>query len=140
MTIQAQTGEGVSLKRGNGASPEVFASIAEINSVNLSGLSKNTIDVTTFDSASGYKEFITGFKDSGELTFNMNFTPVNFEQIKIDFEAKAKKNYRIILADTAATQFDFAANVIGLTLAIPLEDKIVSDVTMKITGVINTTS
>lgn len=140
MTTLAQSGVGVSINRGDGASSEVFTAIAEINTINFTGMTQDTIDVTTMDSSGGYDEFITGFKNSGECTFNMNFTTVNFAQMKTDFEAVVSKNYRVIFADTGLTQFNFAALCTGLGMPIPLRDKISVDVTLKITGAITMSS
>ena len=41
--------------------------IADLTSIGEIGVTSDEIDVTTLDSSSGYKEFIAGFKDSGEV-------------------------------------------------------------------------
>jgi predicted secreted protein len=42
--------------------------IADLTSIGEIGVESDEIDVTTLDSASGYKEFIAGFKDAGEVS------------------------------------------------------------------------
>ena len=140
MTTSAQAGDGVTLGRGDGSSSEAFPALAELNSINFTGLSQDTIDVTSLDSTGGYREFIVAFKDAGELSLNMNFTIANFGLMKIDFEATTSRNYRVTFADTGATQFNFAAYVTGLGVNITLDDKINVDVSMKITGTITVVS
>ncbi len=41
--------------------------IADLTSIGEIGVESDEIDVTTLDSDSGYKEFIAGFKDAGEV-------------------------------------------------------------------------
>ena len=42
--------------------------IGSLSSISEIGGAADEIDVTTLDSTGGYKEFLQGFKDSGELT------------------------------------------------------------------------
>jgi predicted secreted protein len=42
--------------------------IADLTSIGEVGLESDEVDVTTLDSTGGYKEFIAGFKDAGEVS------------------------------------------------------------------------
>ena len=42
--------------------------IPNLSSIGEVSVSADELDATTLDSASGYREFLAGFKDSGELT------------------------------------------------------------------------
>ena len=42
--------------------------IADLTSIGEIGVESDEIDVTTLDSDSGYKEYIAGFKDAGEVS------------------------------------------------------------------------
>jgi predicted secreted protein len=42
--------------------------IADLTSIGEIGIESDEIDVTTLDSTGGYKEFIAGFKDAGEVS------------------------------------------------------------------------
>ena len=42
--------------------------IPSLTSIGVVSVSADELDATTLDSASGYREFLAGFKDSGELT------------------------------------------------------------------------
>ena len=70
----AFSGVGTIFKNGDGSSNEGFAAIAEINSIDGPNKTKSTIDVTSLDSTGGYREFISSFRDAGQVVLNMNFT------------------------------------------------------------------
>jgi len=134
MTTSAFSGVGTVFNRGDGESDEEFTAIAEINSISGPNLSRDTIDVTSLDSTGGYKEFIAGFRDGGEITLEMNFTLAGYTDMKDDFESDDTVNYQIVLPDTGATTFDFAALVTALGVGIPNNDKVTCSVTIKISG------
>ena len=136
----ANSGEGTKFKRGDGASNESFTAIAEVNSITGPNKTRDSIDVTSLDSTGGYREFIAGFRDPGEVTLNMNFTRDGYDQMNDDFEDDDTHNYQIVLSDTGQTTFEFAALVTSLGMAIPMDDKVTADVTLKISGQITMTS
>jgi len=140
MPSSAIAGVGTVFNRGDGASSEAFTSIAEVNSISGPTMSRDFIDVTSLDSTDGYREFIGGFRDGGQLTLNMNFTRDGFEQMRLDFEDDDSINYQIVLPDAGNTTLDFAAFVTDLPLTITPDDKVTVDVTMKITGHVTLTS
>jgi predicted secreted protein len=97
-------------------------------------MSRATIDVTSLDSLGGYREFIAGFRDGGEVSLEMNFTQATYNDMKDDFEDEATHNYQIVFGDTAATTFEFAGLVTALGTAVPLDDKVTASVTVKVSG------
>lgn len=136
----AVAGVGTSFERQDDDSSAVYNAIAEVNSINGPTMSREFIDVTSLDSSGGYKEFIGGFRDGGQITLNMNFTVNGYEQMRLDFVDSDAKNYQIVLPDTGSTTLSFAAFVTDLPLSITPDDKITCDVTMKITGEVTLTS
>jgi hypothetical protein len=64
MASDAFAGVGTVFKRG-------AVAIAEITSISGPNLTRGTIDVTNLDSTNGYREFIAGFRDGGEVTLSM---------------------------------------------------------------------
>jgi predicted secreted protein len=54
-------------KTASGAEGEDLV-IADLTSIGEIGIESDEIDVTTLDSTGGYKEFIAGFKDAGEVS------------------------------------------------------------------------
>jgi len=139
MTTNAISGVGAIFKRGDGASNEVFTAMAEINTINGPTMTRAFYDVTSLDSVGGYREFIAGFRDAGEITLNMNFTLDTYDDLLADFQSDSTRNYQVVMPDTGATTFDFAGLVTGVPLTIP-EEKITVDVTIKISGAITLSS
>jgi predicted secreted protein len=140
MATAAIAGVGTAFKRGNGASPEVFTAIAEVNSITGPGMTRDFIDVTSLDSTGGYREFIGGFRDGGQLTLNMNFTYAGYNAMLTDYESDDAVNYQIVLSDSTETTIDFAAFVTDLPLDIKPDDRVTVSVTLKITGQVTLTA
>ena len=133
MASNAFSGIGTTLQMG-------AETIAEINSISGPNMSRDQIDVTSLDSTSGYREFIAGFRDGGELQLNMNFTRDSYDDFLAAFQDDAYKAFTIVLPDTGATTFTFNGWVTGLGMAVPLDDKVTSDVTIKISGLVTMAS
>ena len=115
--------------------------VAEVNSISGFNKTRDLIDVTTLDSTGGYREKISGFRDGGEITLNMNFTRAGYDLFNFDFETNsANQTYTIKLSDTNATQYDFGGWVTNITLDVPLDDKVTMTVTIAIDGQITQTS
>lgn len=50
-----------------------------VKSVNWTGLERETVDVTSFDSA-GWKQYVSGLKDAGSLSIECEYIPDNAQQ------------------------------------------------------------
>jgi predicted secreted protein len=136
----AISGVGTSFKREDDTSSGVFNSIAEVNQITGPSMTREFIDVTSLDSTGGYREFIAGFRDGGQVVLNMNFTLLGYEQMRLDFENDDAQNYEIVFSDATATTFDFAGLVTDLPVSIPTDDKVTIDVTIKVTGQVTVSS
>jgi predicted secreted protein len=133
MASNAFAGVGTEFNRWNKTTTK-WEHIAEVNSITGPGMKRTTIDVTSLDSAGGYREFIAGFRDAGTVTLKMNFTRVTYNVMIADFESNILQNYNIILPDTEVTSFEFEGLVTELPLSIPADDKVTVDVTIQISG------
>ena len=91
------TGVTSTLEYGDGASPEVFTAIGKIATISGPELSKEEVDDTTLDSPGGFKEFLSGLKDPGQVTFTVHRSPndQNQEILFSDFAGTARRNFRI---------------------------------------------
>lgn len=137
----AISGVGTSFKRANGdSSSPTFTAVAEVNSISGPNLTRDTIDVTSLDSTGGYREFIGGFRDGGEVTLEMNFTLDGYDDLKADFDNDTMWTYQIVLPDSGNTTFEFDGLVTSLGLGIPMDDKITADVTIKVSGQLTVTT
>ena len=136
----AISGVGTQFKRGNGASSEVFTAVAEVVSIGGPSLSAEFIDVTNLDSTGGYREYIRGFRDGGQVTLNMNWNQASFSLFLGDYQTAGSVNYQIVFADAGATTVDFAGFVTDMPMSIPTDDKVSLDVTIKVTGQVTVTT
>jgi hypothetical protein len=70
-----KAGIGVVLQRGDGGSPEVFATLANVTTLSAAGVTVNMIDATHLDSPDFYAEFIPGLKSATEWTLTVQYDP-----------------------------------------------------------------
>lgn len=125
---------------------DAWVDIAKITSISGPNMSRDTIEVTTFDSMNGYKEFLGSLRDGGDVSFSMNFTREGLDLMKADFDDDCPQDYVIELNDGAAecggvagvnTVFEFQGLVTELPLSIEVASQITMDVTIKVIGVMN---
>lgn len=131
---------GAQFLRSNMAGTPTFTAIAEINDISGPNLSRDTLETTSLDTTGGYRTFIGGFRDGGEIQLEMNFTLDGYDDLKLDFEDDDLRDYQIVLPDTGATTFGFSALVTSLGMKLSTTDKITASVTLKISGEVTLTS
>ena len=68
----ATKGMGTKFNIGAEGSKKTVAELTEIGGMELSA---DTIEVTTLDSTDGYREFMQGLKDAGEVSLSGYFNP-----------------------------------------------------------------
>ena len=75
------TGIGTILRRGQGTNPvpavgsDTFDVVGRVRNISLGHSQKEEVEDTTLDSAGGFKEFLSGSKDPGNLEFAVSFEP-----------------------------------------------------------------
>ncbi len=133
MPETAIAGVGTQFERWNDGS-NLWEAIAKVKSITGPSKTRAFIDTTSLDSVGGYREFIAGFRDAGQLTLNMLFTRDGYELMNTDFESDITVDYQIILPDADRTSFSFKGLVTELPLTISTDDAVTCDITIKITG------
>lgn len=133
MSTNARIGHGVLFKVGNGASPEVFTTVAEVTSITPPGMSRDAIDATHEESPEGWREFIGGLKDGGEVSLELNFVPGSATTILLMAEIEAAPGNKQIVFTTGEI-FAFRALCTNLEPEAPMDDKMVASATYKVTG------
>lgn len=111
-----------------------FVKISEVASIAGPGMNRDIIDVTSLSSVGGYREFIASFRNGGTVTLNMNFTRIEYDRCKSDFEKSDLQFYRFVMPDTDKTVCAFEGLVTELPMTIPADDKITLDVTIQVSG------
>jgi predicted secreted protein len=119
------------------ASTNDFCAVGEINDIQPPAPTKETVDTTHMGSVGGYREFISGLKDGGEVTFNINFSYADYKVFKDNFENDDQpRRYRVQFPDdvTNPTTWYFDAVVTAIPPQAPTADKVVADITLKVSG------
>jgi len=134
MSSSALTSQGMTIAVGNGASPEVFTTIAEVKSIDGPGGQSNEIDVT--DLSSTAKEYVLGLQDEGDITLDMNYIPSNVQhaQLRSDRAAGTQRNYRISFTDSPVTTWTFAARVKGFSISNAVDNVTGLSVVLRVSG------
>lgn len=139
MATGAKLGYTSLLKRGNGASPETFTTVAEVRGLSGFGVKRALRNVTNLDSAGGSLEYIAALKDGAEISLKVNFLPANPTQTPStgligDADVDSAKNFKLQLPSGFGT-FNFAAVNLGWQAdEITPEAEITGTFTLKISG------
>ena len=105
MASSATIAYGAILKKGNGASPEVFTDYGlEVTGINGVGFSRAAIDATHMQSSNGYQEFIPGIKTNKPITIEINWLPSGPGAIQTLLEG-AQGNWLIQFSDNSSVTF-----------------------------------
>ncbi len=113
----AKHAHGTQLQMSDGDTPAVFTTIAQITNITGPNVVMDTVDVTTMDSVGGWKEFIAGMLDGGEIGVEAFLVAdvTQLEQLARVAETDADeriKPYRIVVPDDTDTK---TATVSGTT-------------------------
>lgn len=126
-------GFGVQLQRSDMATTPVFTAIGNVTSVKGPEIERDTYDVTAHDSVNGWKEFIGGLKDAGEVTIGLNYDPAKHDDLIADFEDTEARDYKL-LWPLAAGEWDLKAFLTGFSPEAPVDDKMSAEIKLKVTG------
>jgi len=142
MTSSAFWPFGTQLKLGDGATSESFTAIAEVKDITPPQMSKDSIEVTSQDSSNGWREFIPGWKDAGEVSFEGNWLPTNATHdgatgVLSVFEDDDNHNWQIVLPTAIGLTIAFTGHVTNFEPDLPLEDAGAISITIKVSGAIS---
>lgn len=89
--------------------------IGGLTSIGGIEITADEIDVTTLDSDGGYKEFIGGFKDAGEVTIEGFFDSENEGQLAMQesLDNGLAEDYKITFPTKPQAEWNFKAVVTG---------------------------
>lgn len=137
MSSNALEAQGMLIKIGNGASPEVFTTIKEIKTFSGPSGSAAVIDVTDLSSLA--KEKRMGLADEGQLSFTINYIPNDTQHalLRAKRASRAETNFRMVFTDDSpATTWTFGAFVTGFAVSGAVDGVVEANVTLEITGAI----
>ena len=98
---------------------------------------KTQIDCTTLDSPGSYREFIGGLRDGGQLDLTLILNPSsstdNLLRSNFELNSDEAKVCSINLAGSGTT-LNFSGSVFAMSHAIPLDDYISMDCTIRVSS------
>ena len=130
---------GTLLKRGNGASPEVFTTVAECTDISGPAITATLKEVTYQDQGSRFKQYITTTIDPGKLTVKLNFIPTDPTQngtagLLNDLVNGTRHNYQLVFPDAGATTWQFAAYCSKFQTDEKTSDELTGSVELQLSG------
>jgi predicted secreted protein len=137
MSSAALEAQGMELKIGNGASPEVFTAISEIKTFSGPSGSATVIDVTDLSSAAKEKRMCLA--DEGQLSFTINYIPSNTQHtlLRTQRANREETNFKLVFTDDSpSTTWSFSAFVTGFAVSGAVDAVVEANVTLEITGAI----
>ena len=129
--------QGVTIGRGDAASPEVFTSLGEVKSIQGPGGQATVIDTTNLSSTAKEKQM--GLQDEGQVTLELNLDVDDAQQngLRTDRTNQTLRNFRITLTDSSpATTLTFAAYVLTFSIGAAVDDIVSASVTLEISGAV----
>ena len=102
----------------------------QVTTISVGGVQVGSIETTHLASASAFKEFVAGLGDGGELSMTLNYAKATM--VSLYSGARVVAAFTLVLPDAST----FVGNGFwtNLGIAIPEDDRVTQDVTIKITG------
>jgi len=137
------TAKGTLIKIGDASSPELFAPIGEVRSIDGPGASAVVQDVTTHATSGNWMNKLATLLDPGNVSFAVNFdkddaTHAFATGMWADFIALFKRNWQEIFPNSAG-QLAFAGYVTGHPFVAPVDNVLQANIELALTGAIEAT-
>ena len=126
------------LQMGDGATPEIWTTIAEVTNISGPTLTQEVVDVTSHSSSGAFREKVGGLLDGGEVTFDLNFIPTGATHkeavggLLYNYTQRSVNNYKLLFVDT--TYWIFPALVTSIPPDAPIDGKLGMSVTLTVSG------
>ena len=139
MTTAAIFAQGTLLKIGDGAGSETFTTVAESMTIKGLSLTRATVDVTSHDSTGGFREYIGGLADGGEVSFDINYIPSNSTHNNTTgalskLVNNTRTNFKLVFPDSGTTTWSFGGFVSKFEPEEAIDRQIKASITIKVSG------
>lgn len=136
---EATIGLGTVLQYGDGESPEEFTPVAEVVNITGPSMSRELPDATHMASPGGYREFLGGLKDGGQVACQCNHLPNNATQDALTgvlsfFNSGVIKTWQLVFPTSPAVTWEFQAVLENFEPETPIDDKMGMSFTLKVSG------
>jgi hypothetical protein len=122
------------LKVASDTSPSNYQLLGEVKDINLNGKTVEFAEFTHQQSTSGYREYKPTFKNSGDVTFRMNWNGTDVQQALLEsaFEDQDLLYFQITYPNSKKHTFTAYVSNIGVTA--PMNGALEKSITLRITG------
>lgn len=137
MSSIAISAQGTLFKIESGTSAGSFVTIPECIKIKAPNVKFDLKDVTSHDSAGGFREYLPGLADGDNATAELNFVPTNaiHTQIRTDAYAKTRRNFHIVFAGAGTGgEIDFGAYIVDYPAQADAGEVLKNTMTTKVTG------
>ena len=113
-----------------------YVAIGQVKDITGPSQTRDTIEVTDHDSG-GWKEYIAGLRDGGELTFTIGYDNANAQHAALltSMGSSVIPAWELTLNVTSGTAvWTFDGQVTGFTANTPVSGENTIDITVKISG------
>ena len=132
---QAVLGSLSTLQLSDGASPEVFTTVAEVLRIGPIGSTAPEVNVTNLDSTA--QEYISGLPDGQQVEFECNWIAGNVQQEALRDAVGTTKHFKLTWAGSLASVADFQLVILGFNRGETTpESQQTASITGRITGAI----
>lgn len=113
-----------------------YVEVAEVHNISGPSVSRDSIETTHHGSTGGYREYLPGLRDGGEVTVDINWD--NSEGSHADIYGQitssqtANEDYRVNFSGGAT--FTFSGHVTAFDVTAPLDDRLTASLTIKLSG------
>jgi hypothetical protein len=115
------------------ATPGTYTSVGEVFEFEPPTLTMDTVESSDFSHTDGYRRYIGGLIDGGEITFTLNFDPAGtiYGTLETLMETRAVKNWKFVYAGSTVNTIA-SALVTSMGRAVPRDDRMTMSVTLKV--------
>jgi len=135
-----RSAKGTLQKIGDGASPEVFATIGQVRSISGPTTKATVQDVTTHSTSGNWMEKLATLIDPGTISFPINFDPLDATHAFVtgmwaDLIALTERNFTTTFPAAMGT-LAYAGYVTGHGFDCPVDNVLQASIEVTITGAI----
>jgi predicted secreted protein len=107
---------------------EAFTTVAEVTDISGPNITRDSIEVTSYDSADGWRERLPGFRDGDSITVQANWLPNDVTQdgstgLWAQFNDDENHNFQLVTPTAVGITISFTGHLTGFSLTLPLEEQ-----------------
>lgn len=112
------------------------ASVGSLKSISGIDESADTIDVTDLGNSTGYRDFLPGFKDGGEVSVSGFFDGSDAGQQALEtlFQGGGTETCKIVFPSAIGKTWSFTAGCTKYTTGASVDDAVTFEATLKVSG------